>query len=263
MRLALILGTLLLAGCAGPHSTGGLWAQQNLEREAALFRLSEAQRAQAATGFELSLADEALTAERSRVEAALRDCPGERRPLALSSGDTVRDSVRLRAQADAPRLTALAQIAQADWRVRRGQATGDAHFCDAARAALTTPPASALTGPPAPALTGPPAPARRTSVLDGLGEATVTRDARQPAPAPESHGEPLVELSLYATQSVDSVRAAAPLPQYLAAVYGGQLMLTNPRPDLAWESPETAVDDLAPAYPEWEPDALYAALSSQ
>src|SRR5438270_326383 len=98
MRLLLGLGCLLLAGCSGPHSTGGLWAQENLEREAALFRLTDAQRAEGASAFELSVADESLAAERSRVEAALSDCPGDRRALAISSGDKVRDTVRLPAQ---------------------------------------------------------------------------------------------------------------------------------------------------------------------
>ena len=246
MRLLLVLGTLLLVGCAGPHSTGGLWAQQNLEREAALFRLSDAQRAQAASAFELSLADEVLAAERSRVEAALQDCPGERRPLALSAGDALRDTVRVRAQADASRLTTLAQIALADWRIRRGQATGETRFCEAARRALSSPPAAAPT----------------KSVFDSLGEATVTRDARQPIPG-ASDRDPVVDLSLYATQSLDAIRAKAPLPQYLAAVYGGRLTLTTVRPDLGSKSPKAAVDDLAAAYPGWEPDALYAALSSQ
>ena len=365
MRLALVLGTLLLAGCAGPHSSGALWAQQNLEREAALFRLSDEQRAQGAAAFELSLADEILASERSRIEAALQDCPGERRPLVLSSGDTVRDTVRLRAQADGARLTALAQIALADWRIRRGQATGEERFCDAARQVLSSPPApaaasaatpappaaraptsapAAATAPapapapasasgavatparvpasapaaraadgPAPAAADGPAPAAATTpaaarapasasaaaaasarvptsaapagaaagpapgpalaaasahapiagLLDSLGEATVSRDARQPGPTAGGDAEPLVQLSLYATQSVDAIRARAPLPQYLAAVYGGQLTLTIARPDLDGQSPEAVVDDLAPAYPEWEPDALYAALSSQ
>src|SRR5438270_1944693 len=208
MRLLLGLGCLLLAGCTGPQSSGGLWAQQNLEREAALFRLTDAQRADAASAFELSLADESLAAERSRVEAALSDCPGDRRALEISSGDKVRDTVRLRAQADTARLTAVAQIALADWRIRRGQASGDAQFCGAARAALSTP----LT-----------ASSDRT-LLVSLGEATVTRDPRHLAPPaagdPRQPGlpladdgglrepfsaaadEPLVALSLYATESV-------------------------------------------------------------
>jgi hypothetical protein len=78
----------------------------------------------------------------------------------------------------------------------------------------------------------------------------------------DDHRDPLVALSLYATRSVDRVRAAAPLPQYLAAVYGGQLLVGAARPDLGGQSPEAVVDDLAPAHPEWEPDALYAALTS-
>ena len=70
-------------------------------------------------------------------------------------------------------------------------------------------------------------------------------------------------LSLYATESVDTVRATAPLPQYLAAVYGGQLSPGVAAPDLGGRLPAAIVDDLAPAYPDWEPDALYAALSAQ
>ena len=50
----------------------------------------------------------------------------------------------------------------------------------------------------------------------------------------------------------------APLPQYLAWVYGGTL-LTEAQPVDA-ETAAAGVDAQAPAYPEWEPDALYAAL---
>src|SRR5919202_464778 len=114
----LALGGLLLAGCAGPHSTGALWSLQNQEREGVVFGLTDAQRAEAARADELRLADESLAAERARVTAALDDdCPGERRPLAISSGDTVRDTIRLRAQADAARRVAVAQVALADWRL--------------------------------------------------------------------------------------------------------------------------------------------------
>ena len=247
MRRLLGLGCLLLAGCTGPHSTGGLWAQQNLEREAALFRLSDAQRAERASAFELSLADESLAAERSRIEAALQDCPGDRRALTISSGDAVRDTVRLRAQGDTARLSAVAELALADWRVRRGQATGDQRFCDDAASALATPSTAS----------------RGTDVLADLGEATVARDPRQPTAPPPTGTDPLIALSLYATLSVDSVRAGAPLPQYLAAVYGGGLVGGVPRPELDGRTPEAFVDDYAAAYPEWEPDALYAAVSSR
>ena len=246
MRHCVALGCLLLVGCAGPHSTGALWAQQNLEQEAAFFRLSDAQRADQAQAFELSLADEVLRAERARVTAALQDCPGERRPLTISTGDVTRDTIRLRAQGDALRKGSVAQIALADWYTRRGRATGEASLCERARTALTSPPPAAPDA----------------DLLATVGEATVTRDngaANQPA---LDTGDPLVALSLYATQAVDSVRAAAPLPHYLAAVYGGQIVERAVSPDLGRQPPEVLVDDLAPAYPDWEPDALYAVLSS-
>ncbi len=248
MRLLLALCGLLLVGCAGPHSTGALWAQQNLEREAALFRSTEAQRAAQAQAFELTLADEALAAERARVEQALQNCPGERRPLALSAGDRVRDTIRLRARGDSGRLLAVAQVALADWYVRRGSSSGDASLCDRARSAL-----SSTTVAPRPT----------EDLLAVVGEATVARQAGSSAAAAGAEEAPLVTLSLYATQVIDGVRAAAPLPQYLAAVYGGQLTEAARPSNLRAEAPETVestVDQLAPAYPEWEPDALYAAF---
>src|SRR5919199_3288876 len=161
MRRLLALGCLLLVGCAGPHSTGALWSLQNQQREAVVFSQTDAQRAQAARAYELSLADESLAAERARVEIALLDCPRKLRAMAISSGDAVRDSIRVRAQADAARLTAVAQVALADWRLRRARATGEARFCEAARAALTAAP----TG--LPTAGGP--------LLARLGQATVTR----------------------------------------------------------------------------------------
>ena len=68
-----------------------------------------------------------------------------------------------------------------------------------------------------------------------------------------------VALSTYALGYVDTVQAMAPLPQYLAAVYGGGLVLgTATAPALnGAETPESLVDRFAPAYPDWEPDALY------
>ena len=147
MRLWFALPALLLVGCAGPHSTGALWAQQNLEREAALFRSTDAERAAGAQAYELSLADEALASERVRVQAALQDCPGERRPMALSEGDKVRDAIRLRAMDDPARLANVAQLALSDWFVRRGRATGNAQFCDRARQTLAVPPALAGAAP--------------------------------------------------------------------------------------------------------------------
>jgi len=71
-----------------------------------------------------------------------------------------------------------------------------------------------------------------------------------------------VALSNYALGYVDTVQAMAPLPHYLAAVYGGGLVLGPAKaPALnGAETPESLVDRFAPAYPEWEPDGLYAAL---
>src|SRR5215831_2765859 len=86
--------------------------------------------------------------------------------------------------------------------------------------------------------------------------ATVTRDPRTPVP-PLTTEPPIMTLSGYALGSVDSVSAAAPLPQYLALVYGGFLQT---QAALDTETAADLVDRQAPAYPEWEPDALYAAL---
>jgi hypothetical protein len=66
-------------------------------------------------------------------------------------------------------------------------------------------------------------------------------------------------VSNYALGYLDTVQAPSPLPQYLAAVYGGSLQAL-PYAPLDAETAQTAVDRAAPAYPQWEPDALYAAL---
>ncbi|MDQ6669610.1 MAG: hypothetical protein M3069_02410 [Chloroflexota bacterium] len=246
MRLSVALGCLVLAGCAGPHTTGALWAQQNLEQETAMFRLSEAQRAEIAHAFELGLADETLSAERARIESSLQACPSpDPQALGVSTGDRPRDSVRLRAQGDRARLASLAQVALADWRVRRAGATGDARFCDDARQAL----AGNVTSMGA------------SDVLAGLGPATVSRDPLHGVVADQ--GWPVsLAISNYALGYVDTLQARAPLPQYLAAVYGGQLLGADARPVLNGAPPESLVDRLATAYPEWEPDALYAALAA-
>jgi hypothetical protein len=245
MRLSVALGCLLVVGCAGPHSTGALWAQQNLEQETAVYRLTDAQRADQAHAFELGLAGELLAAERARVESSLQACPGsERQPLGVSVGDRPRDSVRIRAQDDPTRLASLAQVALADWRVRRGRATGDGRFCDAARQVL----AGAGVSPEV-----------ESDFLTGLGNATVTRDSVQGVVA-DAAWPASVALSSYALGYVDTVQAMAPLPQYLAAVYGGELVGDATAPALNGATPESLVDRFAPAYPAWEPDALYAAL---
>src|SRR5215210_418350 len=108
MRVEIAALGLLVVGCAGPHSSGGLWAQQNLERELALFRLSDAQRSAQARAFELAVADEALAAERTRIEARLQDCPGAlREQLSLSTADATRDGIRIRVQDDGERMAAV------------------------------------------------------------------------------------------------------------------------------------------------------------
>ena len=255
MRLLVLISCLLvMAGCVGPHSSGALWAQQNLEQELIIGRQTEAERLGKLYAYELVLADESLASERARLSSAVQDCPGAaRRRLQLSPGDRIRDTVRVRIGEDAPRQAVVAQLALADWRLRRAQATGETHFCDDARQTL-----SGISS----------AEPNTSDVLSSLGSATVTRDSRYAnAVADETPIE--VGLSNYALGYVDAVRARAPLPQYLAAVYGGVLIdVDNPPalniqvagPDEQAGTPEAAVDLLAPAYPQWEPDAIYAAL---
>jgi hypothetical protein len=247
MRLwcALCCLIVLSVGCAGPHSTGALWAQQNVEREAAFFRLSDAEHVEQARAFELKLADESIAGERARITRELQTCPGQSEPLAYSVGDRARDVIRLRTQGDAARLSSVAQLALADWQVRRARATGAVQFCHDAQAALSG--ASSHAEPSS------------SDVLAGLGDATVTRDPHQSS-APLETGPLALTLSNYALGYVDAVHAASPLPQYLAAVYGGfvsqlkSVVAVNDEALAAW------VDREAAAYPEWEPDALYAAF---
>jgi hypothetical protein len=231
----------LSVACAGPHSTGALWARQNLEQERAMYQQSDAQRAGVARAFELGLADESLQAERQRITTALQNCPGASQPVGVSPGNSVRDVVRVRARADPARLAEVSQLALADWYARRASATGNTQFCEQAQAALS----GLLTDAPAPG-----------TLLASTPAATVSRDPNVPTP-PLSSDPPLLTLSQYALGSLDSVTAAAPLPQYLALVYGGSLSSSA---TMDAESAADLVDRQAPAYPNWEPDALYAAL---
>jgi hypothetical protein len=237
MRLALSLCVLLLTACVGPHSSGALWSQQYVDQEKAFFALTDAQRRAATTQFALSLADESLAAESQRLDAAMQTCPGPRQPLEPSPGAKVRDGIRIQAGGDAERANRLAQLALEDWYLRRASATGDARFCDLARSHPAAPPAMNL--------------------LQGLPAATVTRGASTAA-VPTTEAPPLVTLSQYALGSLDTVTAAAPLPHYLAWVYGGTLLTSGS--ETQSETAAATVDTQAPAYPEWEPDALYAAL---
>ncbi len=237
MRLALSACVLLITACVGPHSSGALWSQQYVDQERAYFALSDAQRRAATTQFALSLADESLAAESQRLDAALQTCPGPRQALQASPGDKVRDGIRVQASGDAQRANKVAELALTDWYLRRASATGDAHFCDLGRSH--------------------PAPPSATNLLEDLPPATVTRGTSTvDVPTPEV--PPLVTLSQYALGSIDTVSAAAPLPHYLAWVYGGTLLTDGN--GKGSEAAAAMVDAQAPAYPDWEPDALYAAL---
>jgi hypothetical protein len=225
MRRWMLVGTLLvLVGCVGPHSTGALWALQNAQEDGPIFAMSDAARAAQAHAVELSLADAELAKERARVQVCRSDEP---QPPAVSVGDKVRDGIRVRIGDDPARLAQVAEIALADWYGRRG-------MCDVALAALNgTLPA-----------------AQRDPTLDALGTTTVSRGAAKPF-----QGEVSVALGLYAAGAIDAVTARGPLPHYLAAVYGGSEQTSAGR-----ENAAAVVDRVAPAYPEWEPDALFAAL---
>jgi hypothetical protein len=245
MRSSLHLGLLLLVGggvaCAGPHSTGAVWSQQYVDQEKAYFALSDAQRRAQTQAFELGLADEGLTAETQRIDATLQTCPGPTAPMAVSPGDVRRDTIRIQADGDAARSAMVFQLALADWYLRRAAVNGDAHFCELARAAR----ANTLQRP------------TTADLLDALPTATVSRDPRQASP-PVVTEAALVTLSRYALGEIDAVSAQAPLPQYLAMVYGGALISNGTALDA--ETAAARVDAQAPAYPDWEPDALYAAL---
>ena len=172
-----------------------------------MYQQSDAQRAGIALTFELGLADQSLAAERQRITTELQNCPGPSQTLGMSTGDSVRDTVRLRAQSDPARLAEVSDLALADWYVRRASATGNAQFCEQAKAALD----GDVTHAPA-----------AGNLLASIPAATVSRDPNAPTP-PLTRDPPLATLSQYVLRSVDSVTAAAPLPQYLAVIYGGSL----------------------------------------
>ncbi|HEV7664913.1 MAG TPA: hypothetical protein VGQ62_15390, partial [Chloroflexota bacterium] len=146
---------------------------------------------------------------------------------------------------------ALAQVALADWYVRRAAASGDVGQCQRGRAALGGPPQAEPSA---------------ATLLAELGPATVSRDASagNPARVAPPPSDALTLLDLYASGYLDVVTATAPLPQYLAAVYGGSLSAgPTSVPNGQGRSAEQLVDDLAQVYPQWEPDALYEALRSR
>jgi hypothetical protein len=252
MRLNVVFGAvsaaLLTTGvaCAGPHSSGALWSSQYFEQERAYFGQTDDEHRAQAQKFELGLADESLAAENTRLDAELQICPGPRTALTASSSDALRDGIRVHAQADPERLGQLSRIALADWYLRRARASGNTRFCDLARAARSQPPATQGA----------------TDWLATLPAATVSHDQRQlSVRAPLGTDTAAGTLSSYVLGSVDTVHASAPLPQYLALVYGGFLSSeADAPPPVDAETAATLVDRQAPAYPNWEPDALYAAL---
>jgi hypothetical protein len=241
--------------CAGPHSSGALWAQQNSEQEHALFQFTDAQRASMARAFELTVADTSLRTEQARITAELQNCPAPRQPLGVSPGDSVRDAIRVQSQGDSARLAAVAQLALADWYARRASALGNAQWCDRGRAARS----GTRSATAADTSTHPGAEVPAADLLSTIPAAIVSRDPTLPRDAapPLAADPPLVTLSAYALGALDSVYAGAPLPQYLAVVYGG---FVSSQPVLHDEAAAALVDAQAPAYPDWEPDALYAAL---
>lgn len=238
MSLALLASSV---ACAGPHSTGALWAQQYVDQEMHYFSISDAQHREVAHEFELGLADESLAAESQRLQTALAACPGPSEPLSPSVGDAARDGIRIQAGDDQSRLRQVAQLALIDWYVRRAAATGDARFCQRAQAARSA---------------DAPTPADR-HLLDGIPVATVSR-TQAPSQTAQSTDAPLTALSRYVLGTIDTVQSDAPLPQYLAWVYGG--FLTTSATPVDQETALAVVDAQAPAFRDWEPDALYAAL---
>ena len=241
--------TCLLLGCSEPNLDGALWHYRESELTRVASGQSDQQRAAQARAFELSLGDEALAAEEARIGAQLADCPGaQRRALVVSDGATTRDSIRIRAAGDVARSTRVAQLALADWRLRRARQTGDERMCAAARDALASPPPSE--------------PAQQaTDFVRTLGFATVARDPLHIGLV--ETGQPnLTLLRLYALGLADSITAEAPLSHYLAAVYGGAVIDARHSPAADQSSAAALVDMYAPALPMWEPDALYAALAT-
>jgi len=244
MRLGLAIGCVVLAACAAPPSDGGLWARTAVQQELAIGRVSDDERVAAAHAQELRIADETLSSEEQRLQTALQGCPGPRTPLAVSQASTLRDSVRVRVGDDAARSARVAQQALGDWYLRRAAATGAVEQCGRARQAMD---GTLRAGSEA-------------AVLTQLGQSVVSRHLAYPGDT-TSGDAPIAALVEYALGWTDTVAAPAPLPEHLATVYGGSLQTFSTLPDsLRRRTPQDVVDDLAPASPQWEPDALLLAL---
>jgi hypothetical protein len=235
-----------MLACAGPRTSGALWAldEAHLEEDL-IYRQTEQQRAAIARSFQLQVADEALASEAARLRGLLRDCPGQRRPLELSSGNRVRDAIRVRGDGD--RRLSARQLGVADWFARRAAATGSAALCERARQALDGQPSATPRSDLA-------------TLVSGLPTAEVDAEPQAAgAEVVDGSVDPVLAVAEYATGVVDRVRGPAPLVAYLGAVYGGTVSLPGARlsTDIA---PEEIVDALVAASADWEPDGLYSAL---
>jgi hypothetical protein len=185
MRLVVLTAALMmLAGCAAPPSDGGLWSRQGQQRELAISRISDQERARIAHDFELQLADETLTS----FEQAVQACEGQ-----ATAGGAVLDGVRVRVGDDQPRVARAVRLVAALDFLRQGN-------CQQARAAL-----DALPNPSPTAAT-----------------ATVTRSPGYPGHI--TQGDSTQLLVEYALGWTDTVRAPAPLAQHLARLYGGDVL---------------------------------------
>src|SRR5215468_2123275 len=151
-----------MAGC-GPSEEGALWSARAIQQELVLSRLSDAQRLAAAHGAEVQMVDAILNQEESRLRGALQNCPAERQPIAISPADKLRDSLRIRVADDPARLQKVADLALADWYIRRSNATGYPELCYRASTAL-----------------GVQKPTQATTARSSAKEATVTRSPGDP-----------------------------------------------------------------------------------
>jgi hypothetical protein len=261
---------LVASACAPAGTSGGLWALDEAELERDVFRQSDAERLNAAVAHELAVVDAILAAETARLGAALADCPTPGRPaLGVSAGDRARDQAR--AKADAPRRQRLASLALADWWLRRAATAGDASLCQLAGSLLANQAADARGGraatPPDSETASlwqrvrslPPMLAQRQDAAPRLVVIDLSADDVQ-TPAAWT-----AAIADYTLAQVDGVRAPAPLPAYLVAVYGGTLVVDGVASHANVEAgPELQrlVDRLAPSLPDWEPDALLASLQA-
>src|SRR5438105_9829801 len=110
----LALAALPLQAC-GSANDGAVWSSRAVQQELTLSRIPDAQRVVSSHQLELQLADETLNNEQARFTSALQECPGQRRPLAISPSDKVRDAIRVRVGNDPQRLQRAADQAIADW----------------------------------------------------------------------------------------------------------------------------------------------------